>query len=323
MRTTTRRATIKGFAALAVGAAFVAACGSSSTTETPAATTAAEAAATTAATPEPAPADDGKTVTIWSSVDQPVQDGLNKVLTAKAAADGITVKWEKVEDINALIMQKIQANDTPDIALIPQPGVVGNIVKLGKLTPLDDVVDMAALKGTMTPGTLETGTFDGKLYGLLVSMNIKSLVFYNKPAWDKAGYSAPKSIDELNTLTEKIKTDGNTPWCMGIESGGATGWPATDWFEDLVMRYAGVDGYNKWVKQELKFDSPEVRQAAAEFEKLMFTDGNVLGGRSRDRQHGLRRCGHPDVRCGRPRLLDVQAGQLHHRLLPRRHQGRP
>ena len=222
---------------------------------------------------------DDKSVTIWSSVDQPVQDGLEKVLIEKAKPEGITIKWQKVENINQLIMQKIQANDTPDIAFIPQPGVVADIVKRGKPVALDDVVDKSALESSMIPGTLDSGTVDGKLYGLLVSANVKSLVFYPKKAWAKAGYEAPDSIDALNTLTEKIKADGNTPWCMGIESDTATGWPATDWMEDLVMRYGGADEYNKWVNHEIKFDSPLVREAAAEFEKLMFTDGNVLGGR--------------------------------------------
>ncbi len=222
---------------------------------------------------------DSKSVTVWSSLDKPVKEGLEKVLVEKAKAKGYTVKWQTVTNINQLIMQKIQANDTPDIALIPQPGVVGDIVKRGKPVALDNVVDMSALKGNMIPGTLDSGTVDGKLYGLLVSANVKSLVFYPKKAWDKAGYKAPTSIDELNTLTDKIKSDGITPWCMGIESDTATGWPVTDWMEDLVMRYGGPDEYNQWVKNEVKFDSPLVKEAAAEFEKLMFTDGNVLGGR--------------------------------------------
>lgn len=222
---------------------------------------------------------ENKTVTIWTSMDQPVVDGLKKGLAPKAKAAGITVKWSKVENINQLIMTKIQAKDTPDIALIPQPGVVGDMLDRGAAKPLDDVVDLAALKNSMVPGTLEAGTVNGKLYGLLVGMNVKSLVLYNKPAWDKAGYKAPTSIDELNALTEQIKSDGGTPWCMGIESDTATGWPATDWFEDLIMRYGGAEGYNSWVTHKTPFDSDVVKQAAAEFEKLMFTDGNVLGGR--------------------------------------------
>jgi alpha-glucoside transport system substrate-binding protein len=220
-----------------------------------------------------------KKVTIWSSIDQPVQDGLNKTLTAQAKKQGITINWQKVENINQLIMQRIQANDTPDIAFIPQPGVVGDIVKRNKAFPLDDVVDTAALEKSMVPGALDAGTVNGKLYGLLVSMNVKSLVFYPKKAFDKAGYQAPDSIDALNQLTDQIKADGNTPWCMGIESDTATGWPVTDWIEDLVMRYGGTDEFKAWVKNDTKFDSPVVRQAAAEFERLMFTEGNVLGGR--------------------------------------------
>ncbi len=219
------------------------------------------------------------TVTIWSSVDTPVREGLTKVLTEKAEAEGYTIDWQNVENIDKIIMTKIQANDTPDIAIIPQPGVVRNMVERGAGEPLDDVVDMAALEETMTSGTIDAGRIDDELYGLLVNMNVKSLVFYNKMAWDEAGYEAPTTIDELNALTEQIKADGGTPWCMGIEDGAGTGWPATDWFEDLVMRYAGADGYNQWVTDELPFDSEPVREAAAEFEELMFTEGNVLGGR--------------------------------------------
>ena len=71
----------------------------------------------------------------------------------------------------------------------------------------------------MIPGTLEAGTVDDKLYGLLVSANVKSLVFYPKKAWEEAGYPTEvATIDDLNALTEQIKADGNTPWCMGIES---------------------------------------------------------------------------------------------------------
>jgi alpha-glucoside transport system substrate-binding protein len=223
---------------------------------------------------------DSATVTIWSSMDQPVTDGLIKALNAKVEGDGITVDWKTVQNINQLIMTKIQAGDTPDIAFIPQPGVVKDMVSLDAVKPLDDVVDMSALEGNMIPGTLDAGSVDDQLYGLLVSANVKGLIFYPKKAWDAAGYPTEvASIDDLNTLTDQIKSDGNIPWCMGIESDTATGWPATDWFETLVAKYGGVDGYNSWVTHETPFDSDLVKQAAAEFEELMFTDGNVLGGR--------------------------------------------
>jgi alpha-glucoside transport system substrate-binding protein len=220
-----------------------------------------------------------KTITIWSSMDQPIIDGLKAKLNPQAKAQGITVQWRRVDNINQLIVQKVQANDAPDIALLPQPGIIKDLAAKGKITALDDVLDLTALGKSMTAGTLDVAKLNGKTYGLMVSMNVKGLVFYPKKAFEAAGYTAPATLDELNTLTAKIKSDGNTPWCLGIESGTATGWPATDWFENLVLKYGGIDKYNEWISHKTTFDSALVRQAAAEFEKIAFTDGNVLGGR--------------------------------------------
>lgn len=240
-----------------------------------------------------ASAEDDKTIEIWTSMDQPVVDGLKAALEPKAKAAGITVTWSKVDNINQLIVTKVQANAAPDIAMIPQPGVVADLVSRKAMVPLDDALDMAALTASMVPGTLDAGTVDGKLYGLLTSMNVKSLVFYPKKAWEAKGWPIPTTIDELNALTEKIKSEGETPWCLGIESAAATGWPATDWFEDLVMRYGTVDDYNKWVKGEIKFDSELVRKAAAEFETIAFTEGNVLGGRKSIASNNFGTAGNP------------------------------
>lgn len=255
-------------------------------------------------------ADSADTVTIWTSVDQPIVDGFQTFLDKKSEGSGITVKIEKVENINQLIMTKIQANDTPNIAMIPQPGVVKDIVSRGAAFPLDDVVDLPALEETMIPGTLETGTVDGQLYGLLSQMNVKSFVFYNKAAWTEAGYQAPQSIDELNALTDQIKADGGTPWCMGIESDTATGWPATDWMEDLVLRYGGVDTYDAWVNHDITFEDPVVKQSAEEFAKLMFTDGNVLGGRESISSTGFADAGYPMFAEGGPQCWMFKQGSF-------------
>lgn len=227
----------------------------------------------------PAQAADANTVTIWTSVDQPVLDGLKAGLAPIAKKQGITVKWEKVDNINQLIVTKVQANAAPDIALIPQPGVIADLVKRKAVKPLNDVVDMATLKKTMIPGELEAGTVNGKLYGLLTSMNVKGLVFYPKKAWNAAGYKVPTTMAQLEALTAQMAKAGQTPWCNGIESGTATGWPATDWIENLVMRYAGVKVYNDWVAGKVKFNSPQIKQAAAVYEKLFFNDAYVNGGR--------------------------------------------
>jgi alpha-glucoside transport system substrate-binding protein len=235
----------------------------------------------------------GSTVKVWLSLDQPIIDGIKAVVDPEAKAKGITIQWSKVNNINQLIITKIQANDVPDIAFIPQPGVVADIVKRGKATPLNGILDMPALQASMVPGTLDAGTVNGKLYGLLASANAKSFVWYPKKAFAAAGYTVPTTIPEMNALADKIRSQGKTPWCMGIGSDAATGWPATDWFEDLIMRYGGVSGYNDWVSHKTNFDSPLVRQAAAEFQKVAFTKGNVLGGQKSIASNAFGTAGNP------------------------------
>ena len=223
--------------------------------------------------------DDGGAVTIWMSLDQSVVDGIQKQMDIKAEEAGIDVKIERVDSIDKLIKTKIQAGDTPDIALLPQPGVVASVVELGAAFPLDDVLDTAALEESMVAGALDAGKVDDQLYGLLTSMNVKSLIFYPKKAFEQAGYEAPESLDDLTALADQIKSDGGTPWCLTMESGDGTGWVATDWMEDLVMRYGGVDAYNDWVAGDLPFTDPVVKEAASYFEDVALTEGNVLGGR--------------------------------------------
>ena len=249
------------------------------------------------------------TVTIWSSVDQPVQDGLLKKLESKLSGSKIKIKWQKVENINQLIITKIQAGDTPDIAFVPQPGVVKQMKDLGAVKPLDDAVDVKSLENSMIPGSLDFSKYDGKVYGLIVSMNVKGLVFYNKPVWDKAGYQAPTDLAGLQSLTDKVKASGTAPWCFGIESDTATGWPATDWLENLVAKTAGADVYKQWVEGKVKFDSDQVKTAAQTFEKLVLTDGNTFGGRKAISSTNFGTAGNP-LYANPPKCAMLQQGSF-------------
>ncbi len=219
--------------------------------------------------------------------------GFKTAIDPYAKSQGITIKWSPTDNFNQLINTRVQGNNTPDIAMFPQPGILLDLAKKGKLAPLDSFLDMTTLKSSMTSGTLDAGSADGHLYGLLVSMNVKSLVFYPKKPFTAGGYAAPQSIPELLALTDKIRGQGKTPWCLGIESGPATGWPATDWMEELVLKYGGIDQYNKWIKNEVKFSSPLVKQAANTFAKIAFTQGNVLGGRKSIASNNFGTAGNP------------------------------
>jgi alpha-glucoside transport system substrate-binding protein len=205
------------------------------------------------------------------------QDGLNEW----AQANGVTIKFsEASQSFDTIVRTRVQGNNLPDIALFPQPGVMMDIANSGKMQDLSGVIDKAKVESTLVPGELAAGTSpDGKLYGVPMSMNVKSLVFYPKKAFEAKGYQIPTTLAELETLSNQIKSDGTTPWCVGIESAAATGWPATDWIEDMMLRVGGPEKYDQWVKHEIPFNDPVVVQAAQQFENLALADGNVFGGR--------------------------------------------
>ena len=195
-------------------------------------------------------------------------------------SSGIKIKYtDASQSFDTLIRPRVQGNNPPDIALFPQPGLMLDFAKQGKLQDLSTLIDVEKLKSTLVPGIIDAGTLDGKVYGVIASMNVKSLVWYPKKAFAAKGYKIPTTIAELEALTNQIKADGTTPWCVGMESAAATGWVATDWIEDFVLRYGGPEKYDQWVKHEIPFTDPVVKQSAEEFEKLALADGNVFGGR--------------------------------------------
>lgn len=196
-----------------------------------------------------------------------------------AAAEGITITFSPTPDFNSLINTRVQGNQLPDIAIFPQPGIMAQIARSGALADLGPVLP-ADVAENMVGGAYEAGAVDGVQYAVPMSMNVKSIVFYPKGPFEGAGYAVPTTYDELVALTDQIRGTGTTPWCFGIESASATGWPATDWIENLVLIDQGSTGYNAWVRHEIPFNDPTVVTAADRFSSLLLTDGNVNGGRA-------------------------------------------
>jgi alpha-glucoside transport system substrate-binding protein len=165
------------------------------------------------------------------------------------ASSGIKIKYtDASQSFDTLIRPRVQGNNPPDIALFPQPGLMLDFAKQGKLQDLGTMLNVDQLKPQLVPGVLDVGTLEGKVYGFPMNFNVKSLVWYPKKAFEAKGYKVPTTIAELEALTNQIKADGTTPWCVGIQSAGATGWPATDWIEDFVLRYGGPQKYDQWVR---------------------------------------------------------------------------
>lgn len=195
------------------------------------------------------------------------------------ANPGITVQAEGSNDFESLARTRIGAGNAPDIILHPQPGLLSDFVDQGVVQPLD-FIDPSSLQDQLVPGLVDLGTFNDTFYALPMRLSLKSLVWYNKPYFDQQGYEVPETWDDMLALTEQIASDGDlAPWCIGIESGDATGWTATDWIEDVLLRTLGPEDYDRWVTGELDFASPEVKSAIEENIAPIWTnDDYVFGG---------------------------------------------
>ncbi len=207
-------------------------------------------------------------VTIWTSMDAPVIDGLEKSLQPKAEEAGIDVNWERVTSIEQA--DHDQAAGQRQAGHRHHPAARRGREHGQSATarcPWTTSSTWAPSRTACCLGSSTLCTFEDEYYGLPVNTNIKSIVFYPKKAWEQAKYPTEfKSLDELEQFTSEIEGQGETPWCLGIFSEGSVGWPATDWFEDLVARFGGVDFYNAWVDGEEPFDSDPVRESADWFE---------------------------------------------------------
>lgn len=196
---------------------------------------------------------------------------------------GITIQYEGSKEFEASIAIRVDGGNPPDIADFPQPGLLENFVKKGQVVDLNKVLDMNKVKKNYIQSWLDMATMEGPngkiMAGVWGRVNGKSLVWYNKKEFDAAGYKVPKTWKELEELQKTIIADGDTPWAVGIESGAATGWPATDWLEEMMLRTNSLEDYDRWVKGELKFDSPQVRKAIKAMTDIWFADGMVYGGR--------------------------------------------
>jgi alpha-glucoside transport system substrate-binding protein len=230
--------------------------------------------------PAAAPAGDGE-VTIFGAYGEAQTAAFQAELDAFGKANDLKITFTSLASFDTDIKVKIEAGEEPDLALWPQPGGLMDQAAAESIIPLNDVTgfDLSAPRATLVPGW-DTLAADGDLiYGLPVSANVKTLVFYNPSAFDAAGYSVPTTDEELTALIDQIKADGSGyPFCAGIESGGATGWAFTDWVEQYVLDLNGIDVYNQWIAGDIAFDSPEVTKAVDKVSELLLTDGNVNGG---------------------------------------------
>lgn len=187
---------------------------------------------------------------------------------------GIDVVVESIgRDISTILTTRIQSGNPPDVSAIPNPGQMQEFAEKDALVKLDSSIVKDHPKAFV-----DLASVDGDTYGLFLSADLKSLVWYNPKEFDKRGYEVPETMEELEKLSAKIVADGGTPWCIGLESGSASGWPGTDWIEDIMLRTAGPEMYDKWVNHEIEWTNPAVKEAWELFGAITRNNETVYGG---------------------------------------------
>ncbi|NLV60581.1 MAG: carbohydrate ABC transporter substrate-binding protein [Spirochaetales bacterium] len=220
-----------------------------------------------------------KTVTVFGAFVDEEAHRFEESIRPFEEKTGIKVIYEGSKDFETLISVRVEGGNAPDIAGLPQPGLMANFAAKGKLVPVWPSLS-ALLDKNYAPVWRELGSYEGTTYGIFHRVNAKSFVWYPKKAWEKAGYVPPTTWDELNRLMDRMVADGHTPWAVGIEAGGATGWVGTDWIEDIMLRTAGPDAYDRWVSGEMAFNAPEVKAAFEVLGKIWLNPKYVYGGKN-------------------------------------------
>jgi alpha-glucoside transport system substrate-binding protein len=199
-------------------------------------------------------------------------------------ATGINVVYSGISNYETVLNVRVDGGLAPDVAQLAQAGNMRNFQQDGKLIDLGTVLDAEQLAQDFSPGFIDSGSVDGTLYGLYYKQDLKSIVWYPVKAFEAKGYEIPTTWDELVALSDRIVADGSNPWCTTIEHTDASGWVATDWLEDILLRTAPVETYDKWVAHEIPFNDPAVLHAAELMHKMWFTPDYVYGGSDRINQ---------------------------------------
>ena len=223
---------------------------------------------------------EGEEVTITGALIGEDQEGFRANFESFTEETGIGVTYQGSDNFEQEIQIQMESGDTPDFALWPQPGAVVDAAQRGMLTPLADLdIDLDGYNTNFSSYLVGLGTVDGVVYGGANAANLKSIVWYQPAEFEARGYAIPETWDAMIALADQIVADGMNPFCFGMYSNGASGWLATDWMEDIMLRTGnGTASYDQWVTNELKFEDPIVKNAATLLSQIMHTEDYVVGG---------------------------------------------
>ncbi|MET8309583.1 MULTISPECIES: ABC transporter substrate-binding protein [unclassified Micromonospora] len=220
---------------------------------------------------------DGKKVSIYASIRDAEADLLERSWSQFTECTGIEIDYEGNAEFEAQLPVRVDGGNAPDLAFVPQPGLVKRFADAGKLKSLGaDTKTMA--EQNLPADWLKYGTVNGTLYGVPLGANVKSFVWYSPKLFKEKGWAVPTSWDDMIKLSDTIAASGVKPWCAGIESGDATGWPATDWIEDVLLRTQTPEVYDQWTTHAIPFNDPRIVDAVNRAGTILKNEKYMNGG---------------------------------------------
>lgn len=227
------------------------------------------------------PGDAGKAdgiVTITGTIQDTEADLLEQSWAQWEKDNKIDIQYEGTKEFEAQIGVRAQGGTAPDIAIFPQPGLMKDLASRDYIQPAPDGVK-ANVEKYWSKDWAAYATLDKTLYGAPLMASVKGFVWYSPAQFKEWGVEVPKTWDELLTLTKTIQEKtGTAPWCAGFGSDAATGWPGTDWVEDLVLRQAGPETYDKWVSHDIPFTDPAIKKALDSVGEILLNPKYVNAG---------------------------------------------
>jgi len=227
------------------------------------------------------PGDAGKAdgvVTIYGTIVDTESELLQKSWADWETKNKIKIKYEGSKEFETQISVRAQGGNAPDIAIFPQPGLLHDLASRNFIQP-EPAAAAANVKKYWSKDWAGYASTDGTLYASPLMASVKGFIWYSPAKFKEWGVEVPKTYDELLTLSKTIQNKtGKAPWCAGFGSDAATGWPGTDWVEDLVLRQAGPETYDKWVTHKIPFTDPAITKAFDSVGKILLDPKNVNAG---------------------------------------------
>jgi alpha-glucoside transport system substrate-binding protein len=201
------------------------------------------------------------------------QDSFLAVLEPfKKANPDVEVKYQGAGDNTAQIVSTaVQGGNPPDIATLPQPGLMKQFAQSGKLKPLTFAKGVIAKN--YAADWLTIGTVNKKLYGLFFKGSNKSTVWHNVKAFRDAGVKSLKTWPQFLAAAKTLRASGTPAFSIA----GADGWTLTDLFENIYLRTAGSAKYDLLTAHKIKWTDPSVK-AALKVMGQVFSSSNLVGG---------------------------------------------